>query len=137
MRDVVTSPALPLAKRVEQTLVLFLCVTGTRCVFRSLPRMCSSTGQGLNDFEPGHLIPSGIWTLADIMDRGKSSNTCPYFTIRRMVACQSFKKVPSAEIPISDAVRRRHYLLVPLPVRPKSGRTSLERAFKGCDRSIR
>lgn len=91
MRDVVTSPALLPAKRVERTLVPFRCVTGTRCVFRRLPRICSPASQGLNDFEPGHLIPSGIWTLADIMDRGKSSKTCPYFTIRRMVACRFFQ----------------------------------------------
>ena len=92
MRDAVTSPALLPAKKVERTLVPFLCVTGMRCVFQRLPRICSSTRQGLNDFEPGHLIPSGIWTLADIMDRGKSSKTCPYFTIRRMVACRFFNE---------------------------------------------
>jgi len=54
------------------------------------------SGQGLNDLEPGHLVPSGIWTLADIMDRGKSNKTCPYFTIRRMVARRFFDKVPKS-----------------------------------------
>ena len=58
----------------------------------SWSRISSSIGQGLNDLEPGHLIPSGIWTLADIMERGKASQTCPYFTIRRMVAPRFFQE---------------------------------------------
>jgi DNA excision repair protein ERCC-2 len=81
--------------------------------------MCSSTGQGLNDFEPGHLIPSGIWTLADIMDRGKSSNTCPYFTIRRMVSLPVFQQRyqvlrPLFQMPFVDVIIYSfHYLLDP------------------------
>lgn len=40
-------------------------------------------------------------------------------------------------MPIPDALRRRHYLLIPLPVGPQSGRASLKRAVKGRDRGIR
>lgn len=35
--------------------------------------------------EPGSLVPPGIWTLADLMERGRRTTTCPYFTIRRMM----------------------------------------------------
>ncbi|CAG7849345.1 DNA repair helicase rad15 {ECO:0000303/PubMed:1319571}; AltName: Full=DNA repair helicase RAD3 homolog {ECO:0000305/PubMed:1534406}; AltName: Full=Protein rhp3 {ECO:0000303/PubMed:1534406} [Serendipita indica DSM 11827] len=41
--------------------------------------------EGLNDMEPGSLVPPGIWTLADLMERGRRTTTCPYFTIRRMM----------------------------------------------------
>jgi DNA excision repair protein ERCC-2 len=41
--------------------------------------------QELENFEPGNLIPQGIWTLADVSEYGKKYGTCPYFTIRRMV----------------------------------------------------
>ncbi|KIM33127.1 hypothetical protein M408DRAFT_325951 [Serendipita vermifera MAFF 305830] len=41
--------------------------------------------EGLNDLEAGALIPPGIWTLADIMEHGRKTTTCPYFTIRRMM----------------------------------------------------
>lgn len=94
MRDVVTSRALLPAKKAELTLVRFLSVIGMRCVLWGFLWSCisSAIAQGLNDFEPGHLIPSGIWTLADIMDRGKESKTCPYFTIRRMVSLPGFPK---------------------------------------------
>ncbi|CCA78059.1 probable RAD3-DNA helicase/ATPase [Serendipita indica DSM 11827] len=41
--------------------------------------------EGLNDMEPGSLVPPGILTLADLMERGRRTTTCPYFTIRRMM----------------------------------------------------
>ncbi|PVG04461.1 putative RAD3-DNA helicase/ATPase [Serendipita vermifera] len=41
--------------------------------------------EGLNDMEPGSLVPHGIWTLADLVEMGRKSTTCPYFTIRRMM----------------------------------------------------
>ena len=42
--------------------------------------------QGLEGMEPGNLIPSGIWTLADVLNYGREKGVCPYFTIRRMVS---------------------------------------------------
>ena len=39
----------------------------------------------LGKLEPGNLIPSGIWTLADVQQYGRENTLCPYFTIRRMV----------------------------------------------------
>jgi DNA excision repair protein ERCC-2 len=33
----------------------------------------------------GLLSPGGIWTLADILQHGRDTSTCPYFTIRRSV----------------------------------------------------
>ncbi|KAF8338096.1 uncharacterized protein EI90DRAFT_3279597 [Cantharellus anzutake] len=41
--------------------------------------------EGLNNLEPGNLIPPGIWTLADVQQHGVKNGTCPYFTIRRMM----------------------------------------------------
>ncbi|KAG8861271.1 DNA-dependent ATPase of the nucleotide excision repair factor 4 complex [Serendipita sp. 411] len=41
--------------------------------------------EGLNEMEPGNLVPPGIWTLADLMERGRKTRTCPYFTVRRMM----------------------------------------------------
>ncbi|KAG8823515.1 DNA-dependent ATPase of the nucleotide excision repair factor 4 complex [Serendipita sp. 399] len=41
--------------------------------------------EGLNDLEAGNLVPSGIWTLADLIERGRKNRTCPYFTVRRMM----------------------------------------------------
>jgi DEAD_2 len=138
MQDAVTSPALLPAKKAELTPVPFPSVTGTRCAFRGLleDKYSHPFGQGLNDLEPGHLVSSGIWTLADIMERGKASKTCPYFTIRRMVVSRFFQ-APSPNAPILDAVCRRHYLLVPLPIRSKGGRTSLKRIVKRRDCRIR
>jgi DNA excision repair protein ERCC-2 len=47
--------------------------------------------QGLNDKEPGQLVPAGIWTLADVLEYGKDQGTCPYFTVRRMVSIISIQ----------------------------------------------
>lgn len=52
-----------------------------------LSLLISYACQGLNDIEEGNIVPSGIWTLADITERGRKTTTCPYFTIRRMVSC--------------------------------------------------
>ena len=35
--------------------------------------------------EAGSLLPSGIWTLADVLQYGRSKGVCPYFAVRRMV----------------------------------------------------
>lgn len=35
--------------------------------------------------EAGSLIPSGIWTLADVLQYGRDKGVCPYFAVRRMV----------------------------------------------------
>ncbi|OCB89700.1 DNA repair helicase [Sanghuangporus baumii] len=40
----------------------------------------------LEDFEPGNLVPPGIHTLADVLQYGRDKGTCPYFTVRRMMA---------------------------------------------------
>ncbi|KAA1471176.1 DNA repair helicase [Dentipellis sp. KUC8613] len=42
--------------------------------------------ENLNAKDPGALIPPGVWTLADVLDYGKEHGTCPYFTVRRMMA---------------------------------------------------
>ncbi|EJT46976.1 general RNA polymerase II transcription factor [Trichosporon asahii var. asahii CBS 2479] len=39
----------------------------------------------LNNYEPGHLIPEGVWTLDDVKKYGQEKGVCPYFTIRRMM----------------------------------------------------
>ncbi|KZT26203.1 DNA repair helicase [Neolentinus lepideus HHB14362 ss-1] len=39
----------------------------------------------LGEKEPGHLIPTGIHTLADVLQYGRENGTCPYFTVRRMM----------------------------------------------------
>ncbi|KAL4074441.1 hypothetical protein V8B97DRAFT_2103317 [Scleroderma yunnanense] len=41
--------------------------------------------ENLEKFDPGNLIPSGIWTLADVLQYGRDQVTCPYFTVRRMM----------------------------------------------------
>ncbi|KAI6036591.1 hypothetical protein BKA83DRAFT_85411 [Pisolithus microcarpus] len=41
--------------------------------------------ESLEGYEPGNLIPAGIWTLADVLQHGRDHITCPYFTIRRMM----------------------------------------------------
>jgi DNA excision repair protein ERCC-2 len=49
----------------------------------------------------GLLSPGGIWTLADILQHGRDTSTCPYFTIRR--------SMPFVDIIIYSF----HYLLDP------------------------
>ncbi|KAF8964680.1 hypothetical protein BDZ97DRAFT_1659853 [Flammula alnicola] len=39
----------------------------------------------LGKMEPGHLIPPGIWTLADVLQYGRDKGVCPYFAVRRMM----------------------------------------------------
>ncbi|EKM82686.1 hypothetical protein AGABI1DRAFT_118129 [Agaricus bisporus var. burnettii JB137-S8] len=57
--------------------------------------------ENLGKMEPGHLMPAGIWTLADVLDYGKEQRICPYFAVRRMM-------------PFVDAVIYSfHYLLDP------------------------
>ncbi|KAL0071418.1 TFIIH/NER complex ATP-dependent 5'-3' DNA helicase subunit [Marasmius tenuissimus] len=41
--------------------------------------------ENLGKLEPGHLVPPGIWTLADLLEHGRDKGTCPYFTVRRML----------------------------------------------------
>ncbi|KAJ6630794.1 hypothetical protein B0H10DRAFT_2160184 [Mycena sp. CBHHK59/15] len=41
--------------------------------------------ENLGKMEPGSLIPSGIWTLADVLQYGRDNVVCPYFTVRRMM----------------------------------------------------
>nr|ODN87309.1 DNA excision repair protein ERCC-2 [Cryptococcus depauperatus CBS 7841] len=58
-------------------------------------------GSELNNYEPGNLIPPGVYTFDDVKKYGQSKGVCPYFTIRRM-------------LPILDIVIYSfHYLLDP------------------------
>ncbi|KAJ7774817.1 hypothetical protein B0H16DRAFT_1508535 [Mycena metata] len=41
--------------------------------------------ENLGKMEAGSLIPPGIWTLADVLEYGRDSGVCPYFTVRRMM----------------------------------------------------
>ncbi|KAH9484282.1 DNA-dependent ATPase of the nucleotide excision repair factor 4 complex [Psilocybe cubensis] len=41
--------------------------------------------ENLGKLEPGHLIPGGIWTLADVLQYGRDKGICPYFAVRRMM----------------------------------------------------
>ncbi|KIK57838.1 hypothetical protein GYMLUDRAFT_262992 [Collybiopsis luxurians FD-317 M1] len=41
--------------------------------------------ENLGKLEPGSLVPRGIMTLADVLQHGRDSTTCPYFTVRRML----------------------------------------------------
>lgn len=47
--------------------------------------MVYSSSQNLGKMELGHLIPPGIWTLADVLQFGRDKGVCPYFAVRRMV----------------------------------------------------
>ncbi|KZV64933.1 DNA repair helicase [Peniophora sp. CONT] len=50
-------------------------------------------------------IPSGVWTLAEVLQYGRDHGTCPYFTVRRMA---------SPQLPFVDVVIYSfHYLLDP------------------------
>ncbi|RXW15060.1 hypothetical protein EST38_g10790 [Candolleomyces aberdarensis] len=42
--------------------------------------------ENLGQLEPGSLIPSGIWTLEDVLEYGREKVICPYFAVRRMLA---------------------------------------------------
>lgn len=55
----------------------------------------------MNDISYENLLPPGIWTLADILQHGRDTGTCPYFTIRR--------SMPFVDIIIYSF----HYLLDP------------------------
>jgi DNA excision repair protein ERCC-2 len=46
--------------------------------------------QELNNYEPGNLIPAGVYTLDDVKKYGQEKGVCPYFTIRRMVSLLSY-----------------------------------------------
>ncbi|THH19298.1 hypothetical protein EW146_g1841 [Bondarzewia mesenterica] len=41
--------------------------------------------ENLGRLEPGNLLPSGIWTLADVLQYGRDKGVCPYFAVRRMM----------------------------------------------------
>jgi DNA excision repair protein ERCC-2 len=57
--------------------------------------------ENMNDISNDRLLSSGIWTLADILQHGRDTGTCPYFTIRR--------SMPFVDIIIYSF----HYLLDP------------------------
>jgi DNA excision repair protein ERCC-2 len=39
--------------------------------------------ENMNEVPYENLLPPGVWTLADVLQHGRDSGTCPYFTIRR------------------------------------------------------
>ncbi|PPQ71972.1 hypothetical protein CVT24_008189 [Panaeolus cyanescens] len=41
--------------------------------------------ENLGKMEPGQLIPTGIFTLADVLQYGHDNRICPYFAVRRMM----------------------------------------------------
>lgn len=41
--------------------------------------------ENLYDLEPQNLIPTGVYTFADLVEYCESVKTCPYFTVRRMM----------------------------------------------------
>ena len=41
--------------------------------------------KNMNDVPHERLLSPGIWTLADVLQHGRDTGTCPYFTIRRSV----------------------------------------------------
>ncbi|KAF8503563.1 DNA repair helicase [Russula emetica] len=57
--------------------------------------------ENMNDISNDKLLSPGIWTLADILQHGRDTGTCPYFTIRR--------SMPFVDIIIYSF----HYLLDP------------------------
>ncbi|KAG5359767.1 DNA repair helicase RAD3 [Yarrowia sp. C11] len=42
--------------------------------------------ENMNDIEPHNYIPPGVFTFEDILAYGEEHKTCPYFTVRRMMA---------------------------------------------------
>ena len=69
----------------------------------------------LNNYEPGNLIPAGVYTLDDVKRFGQEKGTCPYFTIRRMVSSPSIGLPPSANV--TARICRYCHLLLSLPAR--------------------
>jgi DNA excision repair protein ERCC-2 len=41
--------------------------------------------KNMNEIPNENVLAPGIWTLADILQHGRDTATCPYFTIRRSV----------------------------------------------------
>ncbi|KAH9005150.1 DNA repair helicase [Lactarius hatsudake] len=39
--------------------------------------------ENMNDIPNENILSPGIWTLADVLQHGRDTSTCPYFTIRR------------------------------------------------------
>lgn len=75
-----------------------------------------TVGQNLNGLEPGQQVPGGVWTLADVLDRGRENITCPYFTVRRMVSPFHPGRIPKLmiQLPFVDIIIYSfHYLLDP------------------------
>jgi len=73
-----------LVRREGRILVVSHYVVFTRSVLFSLSRQ--NWYQELNNYEPGNLIPAGVYTLDDVKKYGQEKGVCPYFTIRRMVS---------------------------------------------------
>ncbi|KAH9079405.1 DNA repair helicase [Lactarius deliciosus] len=57
--------------------------------------------ENMNDIPNENILSPGIWTLADVLQHGRDTSTCPYFTIRR--------SMPFVDIIIYSF----HYLLDP------------------------
>lgn len=71
--------------------------------------------QNLGKLEPGNLLPSGIWTLADVLEYGKDKGICPYFAVRRMVSIVAVRLFRSSSCWFTqDAVCGCDHLFFPL-----------------------
>jgi Rad3-related DNA helicase len=96
-------------------------VTGTKWVlYPSKEISTQAFFQNLGQLGPGHLIPPGIWTLADVIEYGRENVVCPYFLVRRMVNLSKLMKPMLAfstyrfQMPFVDVIIYSfHYLLDP------------------------
>lgn len=81
----------------------------------------------LNNYETGHLIPEGVWTLDDVKKYGQEKGVCPYFTIRRMVSLSSGLAPAEPQMPYVDVIIYSfHYLLDPKVAEQVSAELSKE-----------
>jgi hypothetical protein len=79
-----------------------------------------------------------IWYLDPCRHNGtrQSKRHLPLLYYSTNGSLPNFGEGTSPHTPIADAVRRRRYLLVPLPIRSQGGGTSLERVVKRRDCGI-
>jgi len=75
--------------------------------------------KNMSDIPHENILTPGIWTLADILQHGRDSATCPYFAIRRSVCPHlSFPHIEAlicdSKMPFVDVIIYSfHYLLDP------------------------
>lgn len=81
--------------------------------------------QELNNYEPGNLIPPGVYTLDDVKKYGQEKGVCPYFTIRRMVSRVHSATLLRLIIRNEVAFPRRYDILLPLSSGSKGRRAGV------------